>query len=206
MWIHIGLNVPMMMLRANIIQTLDPDNSFYKGRIDAIDFTLEGFAVTAARLRGVATAVREGRIGVEVADTGPNFGAAYTLGQNRHFTLRKYAFQVDDFWRAQMVHEAVHAAFDINGDSPANDTDEACAYLAEGVFFKTGVLAYTVRGSQAAVDIYNAALANVERLGLHTRRGQRLTRANVDSLIAAINAHPGYGHGTGTPSTATGTP
>jgi hypothetical protein len=113
-----------------------------------------------------------------VADTGPNFGAAYTLGQNRHFTLREHVFQLSDFWRAQMVHEAVHAAFDLAGESPA---DEACAYLGEGGFIKTGVLAFTVRGSQAAVDIYNAAIATVERLNLHARAGQRLRRADAQS-------------------------
>jgi hypothetical protein len=193
-WVCIVPNVPLIMLRAQIIRTLEPEDSFYKGRIDAIDFSLEGFAVSAARLSGVAAAVREGRIGVEVADTGPNFGAAYTLGQNRHFTLRKHVFQPSDFWRAQMVHEAVHAAFDLAGESPANDLDEACAYLAEGVFIKKGVLAFTVRGSQAAVDIYNAAIATVERLNLHGRAGQRLRRADVQPLISAINAHPGYGH------------
>jgi hypothetical protein len=193
-WICIVPNVPQMMLRGQIVQTLDPDNAFYKGRIDAIDFTLEGFAVSGARLRGVAAAVKDGRIGVEVADTGPNFGAAYTLGPNRHFTLREYVFQPNDFWRAQMVHEAVHAAFDLAGESPANDTDEAGAYLGEAVFIKTGVLGFTVNGSQAAVDIYTAAIDNVQRLNLHSRRGQRLRRADVQSLLAAINAHPGYGH------------
>jgi hypothetical protein len=193
-WICIVPNVPAMVLRGQIAQTLDPDNAFYKGRIDAIDFTLEGFAVSAARLHGVAAAVKDGRIGVEVADTGPNFGAAYTLGQSRHFTLREYVFQPNDFWRAQIVHEAVHASFDLAGESPANDTDEACAYLGEAVFIKTGVLAYHVSGSQAAVDIYTAAIDNVQRLNLHTRTGQRLRRADVQTLIAAINAHPGYGH------------
>ena len=70
-WIFIVPNVPAIVLRGQIAQTLDPDNSFDKGRIDAIDFSLEGFVVSAARLRGVATAVKDGRIGVEVADTGP---------------------------------------------------------------------------------------------------------------------------------------
>jgi hypothetical protein len=52
----------------------------------------------------------------------------------RHFTLREYVFQPNDFWRAEMVHEAVHASFDLAGESPTNDTDEACAYLAETVY------------------------------------------------------------------------
>jgi ribosome-associated translation inhibitor RaiA len=197
-WICIAPNVPKMALRGLIAQTLDPDNSFYKGRIDAIDFTLDGFVVSAKRLRGVATAVKDGRIGVEVADTGPNFGAAYTVGQNRHFTLREYVFQPDDFWRAQMVHEAVHASFDLAGESPANDTDEACAYLAETVYVKKGVLGRTIKGSEAAVAIYTAVDKAVDRLKLHTKSGQTLKRADVQDLIAAINAHPGYGHGSST--------
>jgi len=120
-WICIAPNVPGMVLRGQVVKALDPDDNFYKGRIDAIDFTLEGFIVSAKRVRGVAAAVKEGRIGVEVADTGANFGAAYTLGQSRHFTLREYVFQPNDFWRAQIVHEAVHASFDLAGESPANE-------------------------------------------------------------------------------------
>jgi len=193
-WICIAPNVPVMVLRGQIIQALEPDDSFYKGRIDAIDFTLDGFAVSAARLRGVAAAVRDGRIGVEVKDTGPNFGAAYTLGQNRHFTLREYMFQPNDFWRAQMVHEAVHASFDLAGESPANELDEAAAYLAETVFIKKGVLGRIIQGPEAAVAIYTAVGETVDRLKLHTKSGQKLKRADVQSLIAAINAHPGYGH------------
>ncbi len=192
-WMCIVPNVPAIVLRAQIMQTLDPDNSFYKGRIDAIDFTLDGFVVSAKRLRGAA-AVKAGRIGVEGADTGPNFGAAYTLGQNRHFTLREYVFQPNDFWRAQIVHEAVHASFDLAGESPPNDTDEACAYLAETVYVKKGVLGRTIQGSEAAVAIYTAVGAAVDRLKLHTKSGQKLKRTDVQALIAAINAHPGYGH------------
>lgn len=44
-------------------------------------------AAASARLRGIAAAVTDGRIGVEVGDTGHNFGAAYTLGQSRQFTI-----------------------------------------------------------------------------------------------------------------------
>jgi hypothetical protein len=193
-WICIVPNLPTMLLRGQIAKTLDPDDSFYKGRIDAINFTLEGFVVSPARLRGVAAAVSDGRIGVEVADTGPNFGAAYTLGQSRHFTLREQVAQPNDFWRAQMVHEAVHASFDLAGESPANDLDEACAYLAETVYIKKGVLGRTIQGSEAAVAIYTAVGEAVDRLKLHTKTGQKLKRTDVQDLIAAINAHPGYGH------------
>ena len=193
-WICIVPNVPGMVLRGLIVKTLDPDDNFYKGRIDAIEFTLEGFVVSAKRVRGVAAAVKDGRIGVEVADTGANFGAAYTLGQSRHFTLREYVFQPNDFWRAQIVHEAVHASFDLAGESPANELDEACAYLAETVYVKKGVLGRTIQGSEAAIAIYTAVGEAVDRLKLHTKSGQKLKRADVQDLIAAINAHPGYGH------------
>src|SRR3712207_8562304 len=91
---------------------LDPDDAYPKRRIDAVDFSLEGFAVSGARLRGIAAALRDGRIGVEVGSTGPNFGAAYTLGANRRFTLGEYNFQPGDEWRSHIGHESGPASFD----------------------------------------------------------------------------------------------
>ncbi len=191
-WICIGPNVPLLVLRAQMAAVLDPDDAYPKRRIDAVDFSLEGFAVSGARLRGVAAAVRDGRIGVEVGSTGPNFGAAYTLGANRHFTLGEYTFQPNDNWRSQIVHESVHAAFDLAGEKPANDIDEAAAYLGESVWFRAGGLGRTVNSPPAAAVIYGAANQVVASLDLHTTRGQRLVRSQVQDLLAAINAHPGY--------------
>lgn len=88
----------------------------------------------------------------------------------------------------------MHASFDLAGKSPANDIDEACAYLAETMFFCAGGLGRTVKGSEAAVPIYTAATEAVERLKLHSKRGQKLKQADVKALISAIKAHPGYGH------------
>ncbi|MBW8269737.1 hypothetical protein [Caldovatus aquaticus] len=190
-WVCISPNVPRMILRWRIMQTLDPEEAYPRRRIAAIDFSLEGFAVTAERLRGVASAVGEGRIGVEVAGTGPNFAAAYTLGANRRFTLASSEFEPDDNWRSQSVHEAVHAAFDLAGERPPSELDEAAAYLGETVWFRAGGLARTVR-APAAAAIHGAANAVVARLALHTTLRQRVRRDQVRELIAAINGHPGY--------------
>lgn len=191
-WICISPNVPRMLLRLRIMQTLDPEETHARRRIEAINFSLEDFAVTAERLRGVAAAVGEGRIGIEVGSTGPNFAAAYTLGANRHFTLGSYEFEPNDNWRSQIVHESVHAAFDLAGERPPNEIDEAAAYLGETVWFRAGGLARTVRAPDAAAAIHGAANAIVARLDLHTRPGQQLKRDQVRDLIAAINGHPGY--------------
>jgi hypothetical protein len=196
---HIGpqvLSALSFHLRRLIIQALEGENSFYKSRIDAIDFTLDGLAVTAARLRGVAAAVKSGKIGVEIDGTAA-LGAAYSWGPNRHFTLREYVSQFSDSFRALMVHEAVHAAFDINGESAAATNpliDEACAYLAEAVWIRTGITRFNVGGAPATAAIFTAALDIVDGLRLHKKKGQRLARADVDTLIAALNAHPAYGH------------
>jgi hypothetical protein len=191
-WICIAPNVPLMLLRAQLVGVLDPAEEQPRRRIAAVDFALDGFVVSAARLRGVAAAVGDGRIGVRVGSTGPNFGAAYTLGGSRHFTLGEYTLRPDDNWRSQIVHEAVHAAFDLAGERPANEIDEACAYLGETVWFRAGGLGRTVTAPPAAAAIYGAASRIVASLNMHTTHGLRLRRAQVQDLLAAINAHPGY--------------
>ncbi|WP_439579689.1 hypothetical protein [Elioraea sp.] len=191
-WVCIGPNVPLWILRAQIVGVLDPEEAYPRRRIDAIDFVVDGFVVSGARLRGVGAAVREGRIGVRVGSTGPHFGAAYSRGPNRHFTFGAYDFQPNDGWRSVVVHEAVHASFDLANERPPNEIDEAAAYLGETVWFRAGGLARSVTAPAAAAAIYGAANEIVARLNLHASRGQRLLRSQVQELIAAINAHPGY--------------
>jgi hypothetical protein len=193
-WVCVMPDAPQMLQRLQIGRTLEPDDAYYKRRIDAIDYSLEGFVVSPGRLHGVGQAVKNGTVGVKIADTGPYFAAAYSTGPERHFTLRKYNFQPNDSWRATIVHESVHAAFDLAKESPANDLDEAAAYLAETVFWMAGGLRVTFPGADAGAAIFNAANEAVGRLKLHEKRGQRLQRGNVQDLLAAINAHPGYGH------------
>jgi hypothetical protein len=185
-------DAPTMLQRLQIARTLEPDDAYYKRRIDACDFTLEGFAVSPARLHGVGKAVANGAIGLEIADAGPYFAAAYSRGPQRHFTLKKLTLQPNDSWREEIVHESVHAAFDLAKESPADDLDEAAAYLAETVFIMAGGLRITYSGADAGAAILTAANEAVERLKLHQKRGQKLRREQVRDLLAAINAHPGY--------------
>lgn len=71
--------------------------------------------------------------------------------------------------------------------------DGACAYLAETVYTRKGVLSRTIQGSEAAVVTYTAVGAAVDRLKLHIKSGQKLRHSDVQDPIAAINAHPGMG-------------
>jgi hypothetical protein len=191
-WVCIVPKLPSIRLRAQIVGTLDPTDADARRRLNAVDFSLEGFVISGAKLKGVAAALGDGRIGVEVGSTGPNFAAAYTAGANRHFTLGKNEFQPDDNWRSQIVHEAVHAAFDLGREQPPNEIDEAVAYLGETVWFRAGGLGRIVTAPDAAAKIYGAASEIEARLNLHTTSGQRLRRDQVQDLIAAINGHPGY--------------
>jgi len=88
-WVCVVPKLPTVRLMGLIVETLDPTDAYAQRRLKAVDFSLAGFAISAAKLKGVATAVTNGRIGIEVGDTGPNFAAAYTLGANRHFTLSR---------------------------------------------------------------------------------------------------------------------
>ena len=151
-WVCIVPKLPSVRLRAEIVATLDPTDALARQRLAAVNFSLEGFTVSGARLKGVAAAVGDGRIGVEVGNTGPNFAAAYSTGPDRHFTLGKSEFQPDDNWRSQIVHEAVHAAFDLAGEHPPNEIDEAAAYLGETAWFSAGGLARIVSAPDAAAE------------------------------------------------------
>ena len=200
-WVCVVPKLPTVRLMSLIVETLDPTDTYAKRRLKAVDFSLAGFAISAAKLKNVATAVTNGRIGIEVGDTGPNFAAAYTLGANRHFTLRETKSVQDDNWRSQIVHESIHAAFDIEGSRPPNEIDEAVAYLGETVWFRAGGLGRVVTAPDAAAKIYGAASTLETRLDLHSKPGQRLTRDQAQDLIAAINGHPGYA-----PSSSSSTP
>jgi hypothetical protein len=191
-WVCIVPKLPVIRLRAQIVGTLDPTDADARRRLNAVDFSLEGFTMSGVKLKGVAAAVGDGRIGVEVGSTGQNFAAAYTAGAERHFTLREYNFQPDDNWRSQMVHEAAHAAFDLGKEQPPNEIDEAVAYLGETVWFRAGGLGRVITAPAAAARIYGAASEIEARLNLHTTPGQHLRRDQVRHLIAAINGHPGY--------------
>lgn len=191
-WVCVMPDAPIMLQRLQIARTLTPDDAFYKHRIAACDFTLEGFAVSPSRLSGVAQAVTAGTIGVEIADAGPNFAAAYSRGPQRHFTLRKLTFEPSDSWREVIVHESVHAAFELARETPADELDEAAAYLAGAVYLRAGGLRITYKGADPGAAILTAANEAVERLKLHERHGQKLRREQVEALLAAIHAHPGY--------------
>ena len=104
-WVCVVPKLPTVRLMGLIVETLDPTDTYAQRRLKAVDFSLAGFAISGAKLKSVAAAVANGRIGVEVGDTGPNFAAAYTLGANRHFTLRETKSVQNDNWRSQIVHE-----------------------------------------------------------------------------------------------------
>jgi hypothetical protein len=89
------------------------------------------------------------------------------------------------------VHESVHAAFDLAKESPADDLDEAAAYLAETVFIMAGGLKITYPGADAGAAILTAANEAVERLKLHQKRGQRLRREPVLQRIQLLEWHIG---------------
>jgi hypothetical protein len=51
-----------------------------------------------------------------------------------------------DNWQSQIVHEAVHAVFDLRKQQPPNKIDEAAAYMGETVWFRAGGLGRVVGG------------------------------------------------------------
>jgi hypothetical protein len=70
-WVCIVPKMPSVRLRAQIVGTLDSTDALAQQRLGAVNFSLAGFTISVAKLKGVAAAVGDGRIGVEVRNTGP---------------------------------------------------------------------------------------------------------------------------------------
>ena len=105
-----------------------------------IRFTLIGksdreIPVTGARFSRVARAIRSGTIKVDYpTNTGP-FAAFYHKARNTMSVGRSAPFSSRIF-DALIVHESLHAAFDLNKSVMTVFEAEAAAYIAQGFYLK----------------------------------------------------------------------
>lgn len=106
-----------------------------------INFTLVGksgraIPVSGARFRRVARAIRSGTINIDYpAPTGSPFKAFYNVKTNTLSVTRDVPFSSRMF-DALIVHEALHAAFDLNKSVMTVFESEAAAYIAQGAYLK----------------------------------------------------------------------
>ena len=93
--------------------------------------------------------------------------------------------------QAGVLHEGIHALVDMYTCKEVTVlNDEAAAYLAEAIYLRA---AHSwVNGGAAEMAIYQAADQVAKAHDLYSKRGVRLSLANVADLRAAISKHPAY--------------
>lgn len=186
---------------------------FQRSYVDAIDFRISGFHVSGARLRKVGDAIACGRIAVKQEDTGGTLSAGYSPHQDT-FTLPKSANPTAHKWQLAILHEGVHALVDLFGEGAGLTVldDEVAAYLAEVICYRK--LRRPLPSGASERAIYTTADAIVTEHRLDTKKGVKLSHADIKKLRQAIHAHPAYsgigdkaktgGHGLKRACTATG--
>ena len=107
-------------------------------------FSVNGYAVNPSELPKVADALRTGRIWLGYLPDGTDFHAGYVSGGymliDRRANKQKLVLT-----QSKLIHEAIHAAFDLRGGTSPFEIgsfiDEACAYTAEAMYLRRqGVL------------------------------------------------------------------
>lgn len=177
----------IVMRVSDVLLTTDPMQT---RKLDQIDFSLDGIKIDAAGLREVGRLMVEGRIHIEVGDTGTTLSAAYTPHSNT-MSVGQMDRPPSDVWRAGIVHESVHALVDLRKTRTTELNDETVAYIAEAIYIRAGGI-WITPGDPAAAAILNAARNIVEGHQLHVNNGVELTSNNCRALQAAILSHTAY--------------
>lgn len=185
-WVCIAPRVAKIVVAMRIADVLLTEDAYQKRKIDQIDFTLDGFTIDAAGLREVGRLMLQGRIHVEVGDTGSRLGAAYTPHSNT-MKIKASNRPPNDLWRAGIVHESVHALIDLRCVRTTVLNDETAAYLAEAVYIRAGGLALTPSDPGVA-RVFSAARRIVEANQMQYQNGTSLTSQDCADLQAAILA------------------
>jgi hypothetical protein len=147
-----------------VINTLcEPTNS-------VLNFHLGGIFVTPARFKGVADAIKAGKISVEIGGTG-GFSAFYQSSGNT-LTLGSTDLSTDSK-RALVIHECTHAICDLQGIRFRAVNGEAAAYTAQALYFRMhGHAADRLVASDVKTDAVFAAAFDVADWFLRLKRGE----------------------------------
>lgn len=162
----------------------------------ALEFSLGGVEVRPAHLRGVASALLAGRIRVYRGDA---FDMAVyspdtdTLMVPRSFGSRPGVYRGDEnavhVAESIVVHEAVHASFDLRHQEIEGTLDEAIAYVAQMFFWSVLGGDEPVVGGPAGVarDIVTIQ-RDAFRIATALRSGTALTSMQLPTLRSHIRA------------------
>ncbi len=186
-WICISPGLAKMAVAMPIAEVLLTQDAGQKRKIDLIDFQFEDMRITPQGLREVGRLMLQGRINIEVGDTGEHLGAAYSPHSN---TMHIGATNrpPNDEWRAGIIHESVHALVDLRRVSTSVLNDETAAYLAEAIYIRSGGIAIVPSNPKAARILEEARLV-VEAHQMQYRGGARLSVGDCRDLQSAILAY-----------------
>jgi hypothetical protein len=169
--------------------------------IGTINFKIGTVKVSQDEMAAVAAAIEKNDIAVEVANTGPQLGAAYSSFVSRRWgtnekkligkiTLGDATVATSTLGKASIFHESVHALMDVKGHKVSMHDDEVVAYLADAMYLKktfTGI-----SGGKTEMAIYNAAFQIITAHKMLVKLGVVLKWTDCNSLRDAIKAHPAY--------------
>lgn len=173
-----------------------------KSPVGTISFKVDTVVVNKDQMEAVAKAIESKDIAIEVADTGPQLGAAYSSFVSRtkwgagekkiigRITLGKGNVASSAIGKANIFHESVHALIDVKGIKVSMHEDEIIAYLADAMYLKKSLT--NISGGKTEMAIYNAAFAILTQHKMLTKLGVALKWSDCEGLRAAIKAHPAY--------------
>jgi hypothetical protein len=150
--------------------------------ITLIDFSVDQLEVSPTTMKKLAASIKDGTIGIEIKQTGSKLSAAYS---RKRIILPRESEADYPEGRAAIVHEGVHAWADLSSFK-SGVLDECAGYLTEVVYLT--LLKRKISGH----PIYDAANALAASWKLAGKRGQKLTRADCQSLSDAIMADSAY--------------
>jgi hypothetical protein len=157
-----------------------------------IGFVIDGISLTGGDLSDVADALVAGRIAIHVWKHASVSLARYENGPNRLVVPRRFRNVQELSLRDSglVVHEGVHAAFDLRSQKLQKLMDEACAYVAQLVYCKLWKV-YGFKGSVAlaAADVADYILSQPKA---KAPGGVVVPETILSPLKEAIKADPLY--------------
>lgn len=123
------------------------------GTTKVAGFSIKGFTFLPAELSTVAGLVEKAKIKIRYMEKNPRFSGAYDNISNTIYVEPRAKGVGEAVFHSTLVHEAVHAAFDVQGGkapfSMHAHLDEAAAHIAQAMFLRRcGVLISELVGNQ----------------------------------------------------------
>ncbi len=160
-----------------------------KPAIRKIAFSFGSIYINASRFASVATAIGNDKITVRYKSSLGSKNGSYVYTANK-LLLGFKKTKGDGDREALIVHECVHAAFDITGTAIIVKHSEAAAYIAQCVYFY-----YQNEGlftSGGSISFSNPILKAAWKVAMITKKRSRIKNSEMAPLYLAISKHSLY--------------